>query len=199
MTTLTWITTKDTAPLLRAALRAAFPGVNFSVRMNRGSSHGWLNVSWADGPTYSVVGELCSRYEGSRFDGMDDGYHSVPSSLVAFAGEELPREVRFSCRGVATTRTIGPAGWAAVIEILNDAQPGVARLRSDGQRPRARPAQRGDHPEARPRAVRRRRRLCRRPDPQPDRLHPLTTSLPFTHNAQYAQIAQEEHHEHHHL
>ncbi|MDN5795473.1 MAG: hypothetical protein L0H79_06935 [Intrasporangium sp.] len=133
MTTLTWITTKDTAPLLRAALRAAFPGVNFSVRMNRGSSHGWLNVSWADGPTYSVVGELCSRYEGSRFDGMDDGYHSVPSSLVAFAGEELPREVRFSCRGVATTRTIGPAGWAAVIEILNDAQPGVARLRSDGQ------------------------------------------------------------------
>ena len=104
-----------------------------SVRQNRGSSHGWLNVTWADGPTCSEVNELTSRYEGRRFDGMDDGYHSVPSSLIAFAGEEMPREVRFSCCGVAITRTIGPGGWAAVIEILNQAQPGVARLRRDGR------------------------------------------------------------------
>lgn len=133
MTTLTWISTKDTAPLLRAALRAAYPGVKISVRQNRGSSHGWLNVTWVDGPTASDVDELTSRYEGRRFDGMDDGYHSVPTSLIAFAGEEMPRAVRFSCCGVATTRTIGPAGWAAVIEILNQAQPGVARPRADGQ------------------------------------------------------------------
>lgn len=192
MTTLTWITTKDTAPLLRAALRAGSPGVKFSVRMNRGSSHGWLDVSWADGPTYSVVGELCSRYEGSRFDGMDDGYHSVPSSLVAFAGEELPREVRFSCRGVATTRTIGPAGWAAVIEILNDAQPGVARLRSDGQglepgRLSVETTQKLDLEQRVDVVAYAAVRLHSQID-----FHSLTISLPFTHYAQHTQIAQEE-------
>jgi hypothetical protein len=132
MTEVTTISTKDTAAMLRGALRTTFPGVKFSVRISRGTAYGWLDVSWEDGPTMRQVDEVAGRYEGSRFDGMDDAYHRVPNSLVAFAGEELPREVRYRCRGINSHRSIGRQGYATLVEVLNAAQPGVTSLRDDG-------------------------------------------------------------------
>ena len=48
-------TVRETAAALRKALREAFPGARFSVRMASGTAYGWLSVSWTDGPTVEQV------------------------------------------------------------------------------------------------------------------------------------------------
>ncbi|MFZ2503674.1 MAG: LPD29 domain-containing protein [Nocardioides sp.] len=133
MTQVIDISTKDTAAMLRRALRAAWPTVRFTVRMDRGSAYGWLHVSWEDGPTTSQVNRLARAYEGSRFNGQDDTYHRTPNTLVYFASEQLPQEVSYACCGVNTSRRIGAQGYARVAAMMNAAQPGVARLRADGR------------------------------------------------------------------
>lgn len=82
---------KDTAAALRRHLRSAFPGTRFSVTMERGSAHGWIHVSWTDGPRWTDVRPITEQYESSRFDGMDDGYHATGHS-------------QWTCRGVSTDR-----------------------------------------------------------------------------------------------
>ena len=53
------ISTKDTAKLVRVALKNALAGVKFSVRMSIGTASAWMNVSWIDGPTdLEASGEL---------------------------------------------------------------------------------------------------------------------------------------------
>ena len=53
------ISTKDTAKLVRVALKNALAGVKFSVRMSTGTASAWMNVSWSDGPTdREASGEL---------------------------------------------------------------------------------------------------------------------------------------------
>lgn len=133
MSTITDISTKDTAAMLRSALRAAYPGVRFSVRMDHGTAYGWISVTWEDGPTMSEVSELAGRYQSRRFDRQDDSYRTMPTTLIAFVGENQPREVRFGCDGVATHRGIGPLGWSAIATMLNRAQPSIAQLRADGR------------------------------------------------------------------
>lgn len=84
---------KDTAAALRRHLRNAFPGTRFSVTMERGSAYGWIHVSWTDGPRWAEVRPITERYESSRFDGRDDGYHATGNS-------------RWNCCGVSTHRAM---------------------------------------------------------------------------------------------
>ena len=105
------LTVKETAAQIRRAVRAAFPGVAFSVRMATGSAYGWVHVSWADGPRHLQVREVVAPFESSRFDGMDDTYHSVP--------QDGP--VRYSCRGVSTSRADGPQGLTHAVEVMRAA------------------------------------------------------------------------------
>lgn len=71
MTTKTqYISCADTAKLVRAALKAAFPGIKFSVA--QGSSRSSLNVRWTDGPTPEQVEKITNQFEGASFDGMQD-------------------------------------------------------------------------------------------------------------------------------
>ena len=123
----------ETVELLRQALRAAWPGVQFSVGMAEGTANGWLDVAWEDGPTSSAVNDVCGRYRGHRLAGRDDTYPGQLNSLVQFAGEELPRQVRFACYGVTTRRSIGREGYAFVSALINAVQPGAAKLRRDGR------------------------------------------------------------------
>lgn len=77
---------KATASAIRAALRQTFPGVTFSVRMARGTAHGWIDVSWTDGPTSDMVGQVTDRFESSRFSGMDDSYHATGNAQWSCCG-----------------------------------------------------------------------------------------------------------------
>lgn len=74
------ITVKETAAAVRKALRAEYPDARFSVRMATGTAHGWLDVSWTDGPRDGAVRDFVARFESSRFDGMTDSYTNTGNS-----------------------------------------------------------------------------------------------------------------------
>lgn len=114
-----YISTKETAKLVRAALKSAFPGVKFSVRMSTGTASAWMNVSWSDGPTTREVDAITAQFEGRKFNGMTDGYDNSGTVLVAFDGEEMPREVRYSCDGINTHRNYTAAAFTAAQKIIS--------------------------------------------------------------------------------
>jgi hypothetical protein len=66
------ISCADTAKLLRAALKSAFPGVAFSVKSKTYSMGASITVSWTDGPSSPEVTKVCNRFECADFDGMTD-------------------------------------------------------------------------------------------------------------------------------
>lgn len=104
---------KETAAEVRKALRAAFPGVKFSVTMARGTAYGWMDCSWTDGPTADQVRPILAGFESSRFDGMDDAYHSVEPTMYAREDGTL-WEPRYSSCGINWQRsyTAEATAWA---------------------------------------------------------------------------------------
>jgi hypothetical protein len=67
-----YLSVAETARLIRAALKSAFPGVKFSVRSEKYSGGCSVDVSWIDGPTVKEVDAVAGMFEGKRFDGMID-------------------------------------------------------------------------------------------------------------------------------
>lgn len=117
-----YISTKDTAKMVRQALKAAFPGTKFSVRMGTGTGSAWLSVTWADGPTDSEVTPLVDRYSGSVWNANgDDSYVQNENTLMAFDGAELPEEVHFVVSGINTHREMSADAEAKVIENIKEA------------------------------------------------------------------------------
>ena len=66
------ISCADTAKLVRAALKAAFPTVKFSVRSKTYSGGASIDIGWTDGPTEHDVMAVAKRFQGATFDGMQD-------------------------------------------------------------------------------------------------------------------------------
>lgn len=62
----------ETARLIRPFLKAAWPGVKFSVRSDSYSGGASIRVRWTDGPTTKQVDAVVKPFEGARFDGMID-------------------------------------------------------------------------------------------------------------------------------
>jgi hypothetical protein len=100
-----YLTCAETAKLVRAALRAEFPGVKFSVRSSTYAGGASIDVSWIDGPQWDAVQAVCGLYEGASFDAMQDlkSYHS--SILSTPDGAE---EVRFGADFVQAHRRLSP-------------------------------------------------------------------------------------------
>lgn len=67
-----YITVTETAKLVRAALKTAFPAVKFSVTSKSYSGGAHIRVSWQDGPTTGQVERVTGQYSGSTFDAMID-------------------------------------------------------------------------------------------------------------------------------
>ena len=72
-----YISTTDTAKLIRKDLKAAFPTSKFSVRKNTGTASAWLSVSWEDGPTSNEVRAVADKYRGEQFNGQTDSYEDL--------------------------------------------------------------------------------------------------------------------------
>lgn len=67
------LSTAETAKLVRAAVKAAFPGVTFSVRSRVYSGGASIDVDWTDGPTSKMVDPIIKRFErhtNSTLDGQ---------------------------------------------------------------------------------------------------------------------------------
>jgi hypothetical protein len=83
-------TTKETAQLIRAALKTAFPGVKFSVRTSYASMTSSTDVRWTDGPTTPEVERVTDAFTSRGFDGMTDSttFHDQDfgGERVSFSG-----------------------------------------------------------------------------------------------------------------
>jgi hypothetical protein len=90
----------ESAKILKAALRAAFPATAFSVRMHRGTGYGSVDVSWVDGPSETAVRELSDAFAGEGFDGMTDSTYQKDNVLPDGRGTGL--------RYVMVSRTVSP-------------------------------------------------------------------------------------------
>jgi hypothetical protein len=85
------ISLTDTAKMIRAALKQAFPNTKFSVRSSSYSGGCSIDAHWTDGPTSKQVKRILDRFEGAGFDGMTDcGFHCgermLNGVLVDFPG-----------------------------------------------------------------------------------------------------------------
>lgn len=67
-----YISCADTAKLIRAALKEAFPGIKFSVKSHTYSGGASINVRWTDGPNTAQVEAVAGTFSGSYFDGSTD-------------------------------------------------------------------------------------------------------------------------------
>lgn len=67
-----YMTTADTAKMVRRALGEAFPGVKFSVRSHTYAGGSSIDVYWMDGPNARMVESVAGTFSGAYFDGMID-------------------------------------------------------------------------------------------------------------------------------
>ncbi len=86
-----WISCADTAKLVRAKLKQAFPAIKFSVRSDSYAGGASIRVSWTDGPTEDEFDRVVGIFAGRAFDGMIDLATSnyawmLPDGTVTFAG-----------------------------------------------------------------------------------------------------------------
>lgn len=111
-------TVNETAAALRKALRAAYPATKFSVRMSTGTAHGWLDVTYTDGPTHDQVRAVTDPFESSRFDGMSDAY--IATGVTAW-----------TCRGVNITRHLSEEYLAAAMTLVDRTNDGDLYIATD--------------------------------------------------------------------
>lgn len=80
---------------LRKMLKAAFPGVKFSVRSDSFSMGNSISVSWTDGPTTQQVEKISSRFQYGSFNGQEDIYEYARSPFCdMFGGSKYVSESR---------------------------------------------------------------------------------------------------------
>lgn len=77
-----YIDTKDTAKLIRQALKESFgKTVKFSVTIDRYAGGSSIDVKWTDGPTEKQVEAVIGVYDCHRFSFYED-YHYTVSKLL---------------------------------------------------------------------------------------------------------------------
>lgn len=129
MTTVKYLSTKETAVLLRQALKAAFKGTKFSVRMGTGTGSSWVSVNWTDGPTDLDVTSIVETYAGKNWNiNNDDSYTEKDSVLVCLDGKELPELVRFGIAGINTHRDMSDIAVEAITQDIKEALGGTELL-----------------------------------------------------------------------
>lgn len=89
----TYLSTAETAKLIRAALKRAFPRIKFSVRSSNYSGGSSITVGWKDGPATVAVDAVVKQYSGADFDGSIDlktGYSCwlLPDGSAVIASHE---------------------------------------------------------------------------------------------------------------
>jgi hypothetical protein len=86
-----YINVVDTAKLVRAALKEAFPAVKFRVTSSSYAGGASINVRYVNGPTQNQVEQVVKVFEGSYFDGMQDykgsNYANLDGEEVKFGAD----------------------------------------------------------------------------------------------------------------
>jgi hypothetical protein len=93
-----YVTVAETAKLVRAALKEAFPGVKFSVRSTSYSGGSSVRAGWADGPQVAEVDKVVqplaegyrSRYIFTEREFSDEYRRYLERAVVFLSGETGP-------------------------------------------------------------------------------------------------------------
>lgn len=113
-----YVSAADTAKLIRAQLKAKFPGVKFSVRTSVYAGGASIDVSWTDGPTSKLVDQVVKPFAGGGFDGMIDMAYSVEAFLLEDGSAAFAQ----------TSGTEGSTGMVAAAKAFKPT-PGAERVR----------------------------------------------------------------------
>ena len=125
--TTNYVSTADTAKMIRHDLKLAFPGVKVSVRSSCYSGGSSINVSWTLGPLTSEVDAVVGGYTGTTFDGMQDlkeiravmvdGVRTVYGPDHVFAERKIPRS--YLDKVDAVLRQMGEASVVSLLARLD--------------------------------------------------------------------------------
>ena len=79
----------EAAKRIRTALKAAFPGVKFSVRAESFSQGHAVQVTYTDGPALPQVEAIAEHYGSRSFNGADDSTTFIPGEDLMLTSEGL--------------------------------------------------------------------------------------------------------------
>ena len=133
-----YISSVETAKIIRQILREKFPGVKFSVKTR---STGSIRIKWTDGPKANLVESAVSYLSGKGFDGMIDmeyyyRHYQLPDGRIIYGGTSgtegsmgvvsgynvtLPEgaeEVNIGVSYIFTDREMSPRRWEESLKFL---------------------------------------------------------------------------------
>lgn len=110
-----YISTTDTAKLIRVVLKDKFPKTKFSVVSDKYAGGSSIRVRWTDGPTTKLVEPYVNAFAGAGFDGMIDMkyysdswlYPNGMSTFMSTSGTE-------GSRGTVPASDFAPAADGAI-------------------------------------------------------------------------------------
>lgn len=122
-----YLSTAETAKLMRKALQAAFPDLPksfFSVRSSVYSGGSSIRVCWTDGPAAKLVDELLWPFRSTSFDGMTDSTIHIPTALTLPDGTTAKsgagyvftsRELSPKADAILTAKAKSRFGWDDIV------------------------------------------------------------------------------------
>lgn len=107
-----YLSCAETAQLMRKALKARFPDVQFSIRSKTYSGGASISVSYTDGPKPADVRAITDLYTGANFDASEDlkSYHD--SMILTAQGIE---NVHFGADYVFVSRYYAPDTYETML------------------------------------------------------------------------------------
>jgi len=88
-----YVSVANTAKLVRAALKQAFPGITFSVTSKSYSMGASITVTWVDGPTTDAVDAITAGYRGKGPMDLTDYsptvYHTVNGRHIHYGADYI--------------------------------------------------------------------------------------------------------------
>lgn len=104
-----YLSAAETAKLMRAALKAAFPGTKISVRCARGNA---TYVSWTDGPTVRDVQAITHEFESQTFNSSEDMREYTNAGQLISNPDGSVVVVKYMSGLILETRGYSPEVWA---------------------------------------------------------------------------------------
>lgn len=92
----------ECATAIREELKAAFPGVKFTVKSSNFAGGDSVSIHWEDGPTSREVEAITGKYQKGDFNGMEDIYeykenHSGPGAKYVTESRSMSEATRAAC------------------------------------------------------------------------------------------------------
>lgn len=123
---------------IRTELKAAFPGIKFSVKTRNYAGGCSIDVEWQDGPTGSLVEAITNKYQEGHFNGMEDIYESNRNNVFTpvFGGAKYVGTTRsYSREFLEAVATKTARKWGQPVPTVRVSEYSGAWIDRDGLKP----------------------------------------------------------------